>query len=124
MGYSLSWLAVKGKSPQAVRDELGFRVTGEHEAMPESDLTAAELPNGWYLMVAHRSEQVVPDGVLKQLSAGCEDVTCFVEEHVMFSSATGLEGRPGDAVGQGTMRRSSVTISRRRVSWLRCSVRF
>lgn len=89
MGYSLSWLAIKGKLPQTVLDELGFRVTEEGEAMPESDLTAAELPNGWYLIVANRSEQVVPDGVLKQLSAGCEAVTCFVEEHVMFSSATG-----------------------------------
>ncbi len=89
MGYSLSWLAVKGKSPQAVRVELGFRATGEHEKMPDSDLSAAELPNGWYLIVSNHTEQVAPDDALQRLSSGCEAVTGFVEEHVMVSSASG-----------------------------------
>ena len=89
MGYSLSWLAVRGKSPQAIRDELGFRPTGEREETAEADLTAAEMPNGWYLIVSNRSTQVASDAALQRLSSsGCELVTCFVEEHVMFSSAT------------------------------------
>ena len=61
MGFSLSWLAIKGKSPQEVRDELGFRTTGKREEVPEADLSAAELPTGWYLIVSNRSEKVVPD---------------------------------------------------------------
>ncbi len=90
MGFSLSWLAVKGKSPKAVRDALGFHATGKREEIPESDLSAAELPGGWYLIVSNRSEQVVPDSAMQRLS-GSEVVTCFVEEHVMFSNAAGWQ---------------------------------
>jgi hypothetical protein len=90
MGYSLSWLAVKGKSPQAVRDELGYHPTGAREVIPEADLSAVEMPNGWYLIVSNQSEQVCPDAVLQRLSSeGGELITCFVEEHVMVSEATG-----------------------------------
>lgn len=89
MGYSLSWLAVKGKAPQAVLDELGFRRTGERQEIPEAALSAAEMPNGWYLIVSNHTEHVAPDSVLQHLTADCEAVTCFVEEHVMCSSATG-----------------------------------
>ena len=90
MGYSLSWLAVKGKLPQTVREELGFRASGEREEIPESPLSAAEMPNGWYLIVANRSDEFISDVAMQRLSSGnCELVTCSVEEHVMVSSATG-----------------------------------
>lgn len=89
MGYSLSWLAVRGKPPQVVRDELQFRPTGEREEFPESDLSAVEMPNGWYLIVSQRSELVASDAAITRLSSsGGEVVTCFVEEHVMFSRAS------------------------------------
>ncbi|HSY19870.1 MAG TPA: hypothetical protein VK815_16120 [Candidatus Acidoferrales bacterium] len=91
MGYSLSWLAVKGKSPAAVRDALGLRPTGQREEFPESDLCAAELPGGWYLIVSDHTEHVAPDAILQTLSAGGELVTCFVEEHVMASAAAGWQ---------------------------------
>ena len=90
MGYSLSWLAVRGKTPEAVREVLGFHPTGEREAIPESSLSAVEMPNGWYLVVSNNDSQVAPDEVLEQLATdGAEVVTCFVEEHVMMSQATG-----------------------------------
>lgn len=90
MGYSLSWMAVKGKPPQAVRDELSFQMTEEREEIPESELTAVEMPSGWYLIVSNHTEQVVSDAAMRRLSSsGCELVTCFVEEHVMVSRATG-----------------------------------
>jgi hypothetical protein len=89
MGYSLSWLAIKSKAPQAVLDELGFRRTGERQEIPEAALTAAEMPNGWFLIVSNEDEKVATDAVLERLTAGCEAVTCFVEEHVMCSSSTG-----------------------------------
>jgi len=90
MGYSLSWLAIKGKPPQAVRDELGLRPTGAREEIPESNLSGAQLPNGWYLIVSNHTEQVAPDAAMQRFSVACgELVTCFVEEHVMVSKASG-----------------------------------
>ena len=90
MGFSLSWLAVKGKPPQVIRDELSFRMTEMREEIPESELSAVEMPSGWYLIVSNHTEQVVSDAAMRQLcSSGCELVTCFVEEHVIVSRATG-----------------------------------
>jgi len=91
MGYSLSWLAVKGKSPAAVCAALGLRTTGQREEFPEGDLCAAELPGGWYLIVSDHTERVASDAALQTLSAGGELVTCFVEEHVMASAAAGWQ---------------------------------
>src|SRR5579862_7370539 len=108
MGYSLSWLAVRGKPVQEVRDALGFRPTGQREEIPESDFSAAEMPNGWYLIVANHSEQVASDSALHRLSAsGCEIVTCFIEEHVMVSKSTGWK--------DGTMRWSVTHDSEERL---------
>jgi len=90
MGFSLSWIAVKGKPTKAVCDEFGFRPSGEREEIPEADLSAAEMPSGWYLIVSNHSERIGTDAALQRLSSsGCEIVTCFVEEHVMVSKATG-----------------------------------
>jgi hypothetical protein len=91
MRWSLAWLAVKGKPPKAVRDELGFRVAeAERQKNPIPDFSAAETPNGWYLIISNCSEQVAADEAMQRLStAGVELVTCFVEEHVMYSSVTG-----------------------------------
>jgi hypothetical protein len=89
MGYSLSWLAVKGKMPPIVLHDLGFRPTGEHQELPEAPLSAATIPNGWYLIVSNVTEQIASDSVLTRLTVDCEAVACFVEEHVMVSSAAG-----------------------------------
>ena len=90
MGYSLSWIAVKGRPPQSVRDELSFRTTEKREEIPESEVSAVEMPGGWYLIVSNHTEQVASDAAMQRLSSsGCELVTCFVEEHVMVSRATG-----------------------------------
>jgi hypothetical protein len=90
MGYSQSWLAVKGKTPAAVLEVLGLRGTGTHEEIAESPLVGAGLPSGWYLVVTDRSgHPLTRDTVLQRLSAGCEVVTGDVEEHVMVSVATG-----------------------------------
>lgn len=51
MGFSLSWLAVRGKVPHAVRDELGVRPTGHRQEVPDSPVVGAESPAGWYLIV-------------------------------------------------------------------------
>ena len=89
MGYSQSSLAILGKSADSVLDTLKLHRTGEREEFPESPLVAATLLNGWFLLVADRAEHsLIRDNTLRQLSIGCEIVTCTVEEHVMFSEAT------------------------------------
>src|SRR5690242_11866617 len=88
MGFSLSWLAVRGREAASVRRVLGVCGTGRHEQIPESPLLGADLPTGWYLVLANRCnlEETQP---LSELSSGGEVVTCFVEEHVMYSRASG-----------------------------------
>lgn len=89
MGYSLSWAAVRGKSPEAVRAELGLEPTGVTLEVPEGDFCSVALETGWFIVVSNLDERFVDDAVLAKLSAGCEVVGCFVEEHVMMSRAAG-----------------------------------
>ena len=90
MGYSLSWLAVKGKTRDAVLGALELRATGGRQDRPESPLAGAILPGGWYLVVAGRTgHRLIREGVMAQLSADSEAVTLDVEEHVMVSEASG-----------------------------------
>ena len=95
MGFSLSWAAVKDGMPQAVQEVLALHSTGAREEIPESDVTGAELPGGWYLIVSnHDGLQLTKDAVLRRLSQVGEVVMCLVEEHVMCSFAAGWrEGR-------------------------------
>ncbi len=86
MGFSISWLAVRGKSPAQVRKEFGAVPTGEFEEIPESPVVSATLENGWYLVFVNDRRET-PDHVLAQLSKSAELVTCGVEEHVMWAYA-------------------------------------
>ncbi len=89
MGFAISWLAVSGKDPQQVLQELQLHRTGETEEFPESPVSAVQLPGGWFLVFANRFDSpLVANGSLQQLSSGCTVISCQVEEHVMFSSAT------------------------------------
>jgi len=90
MGASLSWLAIRGKSPSEILDELHLRPTGVAGLEGESPLVGAMSDAGWYLIVARGAEhRLLGATVLERLSAGCVVLTCTVEEHVMFSRATG-----------------------------------
>jgi|SRR5579864_4773096 len=88
MGYSLSWAAIKGADPHLVHEIMGVRPSGKPEEIPESDIVGAQLPNGWYLLLYNKAP--IKDRDLKRLSFLGEVVYCFVEDHVMFSSACGL----------------------------------
>ncbi len=87
MGYSLSWLAVRQKNLSEVCGLLGLVNTGQTEEEPESDITAASLPNGWLLIVSNSSDLIFSGSkdLLKTASTGSECIACFVEEHVMCS---------------------------------------
>jgi hypothetical protein len=88
MGFSFTSVAVKGGTRDAVLATMGLRGTNTFEEIPESDITGASLPSGWYLVTANRGfPTFAEDATLKRLSQTAEVVTCFVEEHVMCSAA-------------------------------------
>lgn len=90
MGFSLSWLAVKGKSTATVLAELQLRPTGEDGIEGDSAFVGAAADDGWYLIVAAGAEhRMLSADVAGPLSRGCDVLTCTVEEHVMFSQASG-----------------------------------
>ncbi len=87
MGWSLSWAAVKGQSLRRVCTALGLRQTGQREKVFESDINGVEIPTGWSVLLFIRKE--LTDKTLQKLYEIGELVQCFVEDHVMFSSASG-----------------------------------
>jgi len=86
MGWSLSWAALKDGNVQTVCAALGLRATGKREGIAESKIAGTALPTGWYVVVFNRTE--IKDKTLENLSKSGEAIGCFVEEHVMFSSAS------------------------------------
>jgi hypothetical protein len=88
MGFSVSWLAIRGKDADTVQRELALAGTGEYEEVPESPLLGANLAEGWYLVFANRCDYA-DNAPLERLSRGDLLVTCAVEEHAMISHASG-----------------------------------
>jgi hypothetical protein len=88
MGFSVAWVAIRGKTRARVLDELKLTATGEREEAPESPIVGTSLPGGWYLVFGNRFDftELLPLG---WLSIDAELVTCAVEEHVMCSEASG-----------------------------------
>jgi hypothetical protein len=88
MGYSQSCLAVRGKTPETVRNSLDLKFTGENEEYAESRINGIELPGGWYAIISNHDElRLMEEESLRRISADCEVVACFVEEHCMESTA-------------------------------------
>jgi hypothetical protein len=87
MGFSLSWVCVRGSKSEKILNLLGLQETGAHEDFPESEITATETANG-FLIVAQRDCLKLTSGkVLAELSILGDVTVCFVEEHVMHSLA-------------------------------------
>ncbi len=88
MGFAISWLAVKGKTPEALARELGLAPSGEAAEIGEATFTGGALPGGWFLLVMNRCEhEFVAATSLALLSRDCEVVACSIEEHVMVSTS-------------------------------------
>jgi hypothetical protein len=87
MGYSLSWAALKGGSLETICSVFGLRRTDQKEEIAESEIDAAQIPTGWCLVLFNRKE--IEERLLRELSQFGEVVYCFVEDHVMFSTASG-----------------------------------
>ena len=89
MGFSLCWAAVRGKSREMALAEVELQSSGVRGDVPESPLVGAQLPDGWYLLLSNQDVRFTDEEILRPLSARCEVVTCFLEEHAMYSIATG-----------------------------------
>jgi hypothetical protein len=87
MGYSLTWLAVRGISFPAAAERLGLAPTGEVADYAERDVSARPVSGDWSLVVARGSDhRIAAARQLAALSADCEVIACSIEEHVMYSS--------------------------------------
>lgn len=88
MGFAISWIAIKGKSPQQVLEYFDFSETEDSEEFPDSDINSALLPGGWYMIWFNQCESpFVQPEIIATLSNDCSLVSCVVEEHVMYSRA-------------------------------------
>ncbi len=98
MGYSMTWTAVRGKPADAVLEALGLARTGrtnDDGVTSRHPFACCRLQDGWVLVLADAGtaddrfmdDVGHGDAFLAALSAGCEVVACFVEEHVMVSRA-------------------------------------
>ena len=96
MGMSLSFLAVKGPSPDEVQRRLGLSDTGTIAGewdYPRPKIRGASLPDGWYLVLLDDADDrfVMEDEILARLSRGCEVVACRLSESVMASGCLGWQ---------------------------------
>jgi hypothetical protein len=75
---------------ETVHSELRVTRTGEYEDVPDSPLLGTHLADAWYLIYANQYDYV--DGApLADLSRNGLLITCVIEEHSMYSCATGWE---------------------------------
>nr|NJM01068.1 hypothetical protein [Desulfobacula sp.] len=88
MGYSISWVAVKKKTPERLLQEMGLSPTGAMADYGREPFTGRTLPSGWFLLVFNKCEHkfIRPDS-LTSLSSNCDLVAASAEEHVMVSTS-------------------------------------
>lgn len=87
MGFSIAWIAIRGKSKEDILAQLGLLDTGAPDDENESPVSGAALPGGGYLVyfndMAHPAIQAES---MARLSEGGAALGCQVEEHVMASA--------------------------------------
>jgi hypothetical protein len=88
MGYSIAWIAVRGKTKDDILACLGLTDTGQPDEANETPISGAALPSGAYLLffndMAHPATQAAG---MARMSQGGQALGCQVEEHVMASAA-------------------------------------
>ncbi|MFD4462241.1 hypothetical protein [Nocardia sp. NPDC058480] len=93
MGYNTSWIAVRGKSSEAVCAALGLVGTGKTRSTSSAPYSAATLPGGWFLVEACADAEWAEGVDLVSLSAGCEIVTHAVNNGGGNSATGWHDGR-------------------------------
>lgn len=93
MGACSHYIAIKGCDVHTAAAVLGLRPSGAHVDLPERGYVGAQLPAGYALIVFNGSHQerlfaggTIKKRFLRELSSTYEVLSCFVEEHVMFST--------------------------------------
>lgn len=87
MGFSISWIAFEGIDKNEALRRAALRDLARVDEANESPFSAAELPLGWSLIFSNDFDWGAPEHI-RQLSSGLRVISCQVEEHVMFSSAS------------------------------------
>jgi hypothetical protein len=88
LGFSISWLAVRGKAKDKILEALSLVDTNQIDEANESPISGATIPDGWYVIWLNRFDHALAShSSVSGLSSYCEIVGCQVEEHVMVSLA-------------------------------------
>ncbi len=96
MADELTWVAVKGTSPERIRSILGLKPTGRSSDGFDWDFGSASLANDWHLIVqgAENDAGGFSEAALRDLSAAGSLVLCAVDEYALSSRANGwTQGR-------------------------------
>ena len=79
-------MAVNSNMRNTAVNALGLRLTGEYQELNEADLTAVQLPTGWFLLTLNRGDDAIMDNkLLTKISAHTELIHCMVIENMMSS---------------------------------------
>jgi hypothetical protein len=90
MGFSISWLAVRGKPLDVVLSQLDFQRTGRFEELPEAPFSAISVKGGWHVIISNDYE-FIDYAPVEALAESAEVISCGVEEHVMSSKSYGFK---------------------------------
>lgn len=87
MGFSISWIGVRGLDRETILERLELVDTGEADDENQAYLSWAQLPDGWTIIFSNGTDYA--EAKLATLSMGGVAVGCEVEEHVMYCRARG-----------------------------------
>jgi len=86
MGAALTYTAVRDGDPDRICASLKLEGTGQFEWFLDATFAGIVLPPNWYVLVANRSLRYYHDSIFSRLSADTTVLSCFLEEHVMYST--------------------------------------
>lgn len=87
MGRSVWWVAVEGKAPGQVLDELGLEAGEVVDDYDSAPLTGIPLPSGWYLVAVNKDAPVWYEyDAVAGLSKGCRAILFQGQETAMYTT--------------------------------------
>jgi len=94
VGFSCSWIAIRGLPPETAIAELGLEIVSKDNEYPEGDFSLLSLASGWTVVWFEDGHDAVFKAPAVALARHGPAVACGVDEHVMISEARGyVEGR-------------------------------
>ncbi|MEV5647405.1 hypothetical protein AB0L57_04050 [Nocardia sp. NPDC052254] len=89
MGYTFSWVAVRGQVPGDLFDQLGLVALSDRRADTEPDFIAAASRGGWVIVAVRDICPGYPNqaDLLKRLSRDCELIACYESTYGPESAA-------------------------------------